>query len=372
MNKAYKFRIYPNESQKILINKTIGSVRFIYNKMLSDKIDFYKEKRESLNNTPAQYKKEFEWLKEVDSLALANAQLNLNKAYKNFFRDKSVGFPKFKSKHKSSKSYTTNNQKGTINLSENNKIINLPKLKGLKIICHRTIKKCEVIKSATISLTSSGKYYISILVEYEKEVEKVSPNKDKAIGIDFSMKDLLVDSEGKKANYPYFYYKYQDKLAKEQIKLSRKIKGSSNYVKQKIRVAKVHELIANSRKDFLHKLSKEYSEKYNIVCLEDINLRNMSQCLNFGKKTNDNGFGMFREFLKYKIEENGGYFIKIDRWFPSSKMCRHCGVINSNLKLGEMEWVCECGETIDRDLNASINIKNEGFRILTVGTTGLA
>lgn len=372
MNKAYKFRIYPNESQKILINKTIGSARFIYNKMLADRIKYYEEFKASLNNTPAQYKNEFEFLKEVDSLALANAQMNLNKAYKNFFRDKSVGFPKFKSKKKSTKSYTTNNQKGSIRLSDNNRKITLPKLKDVKIKCHQTIKSSEIIKSATITLTPSGKYYISILVEYDKDIVKIKPNIDKTVGLDFSMKEMIVDNNGKKINYPYYYYKYQDKLAKEQRKLSRKIKGSSNYEKQRIKVAKVHELITNSRKDFQHKLSKWYVDNYDIICVEDIDLRAMSQCLNFGKKTMDNSFGMFREFLKYKIEAKGGYFVKIGKWFPSSKMCRHCGVINSELKIGEFTWTCSCGEIIERDVNAGINIKNEGFRILTVGTTGIA
>ena len=372
MNKAYKFRIYPNESQKIFINKTIGSARFIYNKMLADRIKYYEEFKASLNNTPAQYKNEFEFLKEVDSLALANAQMNLNKAYKNFFRDKSVGFPKFKSKKKSTKSYTTNNQKGSIRLSDNNRKITLPKLKDVKIKCHQTIKSSEIIKSATITFTPSGKYYISILVEYNKDIVKIKPNIDKAVGLDFSMKEMVVDNNGKKINYPYFYYKYQDKLEKEQRKLSKKVKGSSNYEKQRIKVAKVHELIANSRKDFQHKLSKWYADNYDTICVEDIDLRAMSQCLNFGKKTMDNSFGMFREFLKYKIEAKGGHFVKIGKWFPSSKMCRHCGVVNSELKIGEFTWVCSCGEVIDRDINAGINIKNEGFRILTEGISGIA
>ena len=191
LNKAYKFRIYPNKEQELLINKTIGSSRFIYNKMLADKIEHYNNHKEKLNNTPAQYKKEFEWLKEVDSLALANAQINLQTAYNNFFRNKSIGFPKFKSKHKSRKSYTTNNQKGSIALNENNKKIKLPKLGLVNIKCHRTIKKSELIKSCTISLKPSGKYYISILVEYEKKIKKVKPIK--VLGLDYSQPHFYVD-----------------------------------------------------------------------------------------------------------------------------------------------------------------------------------
>ena len=366
LNKAYKFRIYPNGSQEILINKSIGCARFIYNKMLADKIEHYNNHKEKLNNTPAQYKKEFEWLKEVDSLALANAQMNLQTAYNNFFRDKSVGFPKFKSKHKTKKRYTTNNQNGSIALTENNKKIKLPKLGLVSIKCHRTIKKSELIKSCTISLSPAGKYYISILVEYNDDIVKINLNKDKAVGLDFSMKYMLVDSNGEKANYPYFYYKYQDKLAKEQKKLSRKAKGSNNRNKQRVKVARLHEKISNCRKDFQHKLSRHYVDNYDIICVEDINMKYMARALNFSKKTMDNSFGSFREMLKYKAEIKGKHFVKIGKWFPSSKTCGYCNVINKDLVLGEMTWTCpSCGETIDRDINASKNIKEEGFRILS-------
>ena len=366
LNKAYKFRIYPNKEQQELINKTFGCVRFIYNKMLSDKITRYELTKERLNNTPAQYKKEFEWLKEVDSLALANAQLNLQTAYNNFFRDKKVGFPKFKSKKKDKDSYTTNNQRGSISLVNDNKKIKLPKLKEVKIKCNRIIPDSELIKSCTISLSPSGKYYVSILVEYEKDIVKKEPKLEKTIGLDFSMKDMLVDSNGMIAKYQYFYYKYQEKLTKEQRKLSRKKKGSKNRDKQRIKVAKVHEKISNCRKDFQHKLSRWYVDTYDIICVEDINLQQISRLLNFGKKTADNGFGRFRDFLKYKLEVEGKYFVKIDKWFPSSRLCRHCGFIHSELKLGEMEWTCpSCDTQINRDVNAAINIKNEGFRILS-------
>ncbi len=363
-NKAYKFRLYPNAEQQKLIDKTIGCTRFIYNKMLADKIECYNINKEKLNNTPAQYKKEFEWLKEVDSLALANAQMNLQTAYNNFFRNKSVGFPKFKSKHKSKKSYTTNNQKGTVALIANNKKIKLPKLGLVNIKCHRTIKKSELIKSCTISLTPSGKYYISILVEYEQEIEKVKPVK--VLGLDYSQPDFYVDSENRKPNFPKPKRSLQEKLTKEQRKLSRKVKGSNNRNKQRIKVARLEEHIANQRKDFLHKLSSRLSNEYDVICVEDIDLRAMSQCLSLGKNISDNGFGMFRTMLEYKLKDRGKYFVKIDKWFPSSKLCNECGCVNSELVIGQMSWVCpSCGETIDRDYNASKNIKEEGFRILS-------
>ena len=270
MLKAYKFRLYPNKEQEIYFSKCFGSVRFIYNKMLNDKIEYYKKNNKMLNNTPAQYKKEYIWLKEVDSLALANAQMNLDKAYKNFFRDKSVGFPKFKSKKNNYYSYTTNNQKNTIDIVDG-KYIKLPKLKTLiRIKQHRQIPKDGKIKSATISKNPSGKYYISILVEQEiKEL----PKNEFAIGIDLGLTDFAITSDGVKYSNPRYLRKSLNKLAKEQRKLSRKKKGSKNRNKQRIKVAKLYEKIANQRKDFLHKLSSELINENQVICLEDLQVK---------------------------------------------------------------------------------------------------
>ena len=227
-NKAYKFRLYPNKKQSILIDKTIGCARFIYNKMLNDKIEHYKETKQRLNNTPAQYKKEFEWLKEVDSLALANAQMNLQTAYRNFFKRPDVGFPKFKSKKRSRLSYTTNNQRGTIRIVDKSHI-RLPKLKDIKIKIHREIQDTHIIKSATITKSATGKYYISILVEYEYEKPVVNLNKNNALGLDYSSHGFYVDSQNRKADYPKFYRNAQKKMAKEQRKLSLMKYESNNY-----------------------------------------------------------------------------------------------------------------------------------------------
>ena len=362
MNKAYKFRLYPSKGQKTLLSKTFGCVRFIYNKMLADKIAYYKETGNKLNNTPAQYKKEFEWLKEVDSLALANVQMNLQSAYNNFFRDKKVGFPKFKSKKNNKHSYTTNNQGGNIHIKD--KYIKLPKLGYVKLKAHRLIPDNEMIKSCTISMTPTGKYYISILVEYDKEIIK-STNYDNILGLDMDMKKLYTASNNTLGEYPRYYRKMLDKLHKEQRKLSRRKRGGSNYKKQRIKVAKLHEKVANKRKDFLHKKSREIVNQYDFIAIEDLNMKAMSQTLHLGKSVMDNGWGMFTVFLKYKLENKGGELIKINKWFPSSKMCRHCGEINSLLTLNDRQWVCPlCGNVIDRDYNASINIKNEGYRIL--------
>ena len=361
-NKAYKFRLYPNEEQKVLFAKTFGCVRFIYNQMLSDKIAHYKETGMKLNNTPAQYKKEFNWLKEVDSLALANAQMNLQTAYNNFFRTPKVGFPKFKSKKRDKDSYTTNNQNGTVSIID--KKLRLPKVGLVKMVQHRAISDNEKIKSATITRTPSGKYYVSILVEYDKIIPEIELSKDWVIGLDYASHSFYVDSQGREADYPKFYRKAQDILAREQRKLANMKYGSNNYHKQKIKVARVHEKVANQRLDWIHKLSTQLANEYDIVCVEDINMQSMARSLKLGKSTNDNGFGMFRDILSYKLVDRGKVFVKIDKWFPSSKMCRHCGSINHELTLADRVWTCGCGATINRDENAAINIMNEGLRML--------
>lgn len=362
-NKAYKFRLYPTKEQEIMFVKTFGCVRFIYNKMLADKIEFYKETKQKLNNTPAQYKKEYEWLKEIDSLALANAQMNLQTAYNNFFRNPKVGFPKYKSKKRNKNSYTTNNDKGGKLRIENGRI-RLPKVGLVKIRQHRIIPDNQKIKSATITKTPSGKYYVSILVEYEQQIPDIQLDKNKALGLDYASHSFYVDSQGREADYPKFYRNAQIILAKEQRKLSHMKYGSNNYQKQKIKVARVQEHIANQRKDWIHKLSTQLSNEYDYICVEDINMQNMAQSLNLGKSTNDNGFGMFRTFLAYKLTDRGKKLIKIDKWFPSSKMCRFCGTINKNLTLADRIWTCECGKTLNRDENAAINIMNVGLSMV--------
>jgi len=363
INKAYKFRLYPNKEQEEIFQKTFGCVRFIYNKMLADKIKYYEENKVNLNNTPAQYKSEFEWLKEVDSMALCNAQTNLRMAYNNFFRDKSVGFPKFKSKHKNIKSYTTYNQGRNIRIER--KHIKLPKIGLVRVKQHRQIPNDQKIKSCTISQTPSGKYYVSILVEYEFEVPNVKLDPKNSIGLDMDMKNLFTDNQGNRAKYPRYYRQMQDKLAKEQRKLSHCKSGSNNRNKQRIKVARIYEKISNQRKDFLHKLSNQIVNNYDIVCIEDLDIKSIAQYFHLGKSVVDNGWGMFTIFLKYKLADKRKRLIKIDKWYPSSKTCNVCGNINKELTLSDREWDCkECGTHHDRDWNAAINIRNEGLRLL--------
>ena len=362
MNKAYKFRIYPNAEQKELLAKTFGCVRFIYNKMLADKIEHYKNTGKKLNNTPAQYKKEFEWLKEVDSLALANAQLNLQTAYNNFFRSKSVGFPKFKSKKSNHRSYTTNCTNGNIKLIHG--CIVLPKLRKVKIKQHRNIQADYKLKSVTVSQSPSGKYFVSILFEYDSVITKKEPKT--FLGLDYSMHELYVDSNGNEPCYAKYYRNAEKRLKREQRKLSKMQKGSKNRDKQRKRVAILHEKIANQRKDFLHKLSTQIANVYDCVCIENLNMKAMSQSLNFGKSVHDNGWGMFTTYLKYKLEDMGKQLVKVDKFFASTQVCNVCGYKNTDTKkLSVREWDCpNCKTHHNRDVNAAINIRNEGMRLV--------
>ena len=352
MLKAYKYRIYPDAEQMQFFAKCFGCVRFVYNRMLSDRIEHYNLTGKSLNNTPAQYKSEFTWLKEVDSLALANAQMNLNTAYRNFFRDKSNGFPKFKSKKNNNFSYTTNNQKGTVYIE--NGYIKLPKLKSpVKIRQHRSFE--GVIKSCTISKAPSGKYHISILVE--TEIQKL-PASDMRVGIDVGIKDFAVLSNGESYKNPKHLRKSEKRLAKLQRDLSRKQIGSSNRNKARIKVAKLHEKIANQRMDFLHKKSTEIIRENQAIVIEDLKVKNLMKNHNLAKSIAEVSWSRFREMLDYKSRWYGRELIIAPPDYPSSQLCSDCGNRSSQTKdLACRVYICpECGLEIDRDYNASLNL----------------
>ena len=262
MNRAYKFRLYPSKDQEVLFSKTFGSVRFVYNKMLSEKIQHYKETKESLKTNPSSYKEEFQWLREVDSLALTSAWSNLNTAYSNFFKKPSVGFPKFKCKRRDKDSYTTFNQRGTIKIIGSK--IKLPKLGFVNVKVHRSIPEHYLIKSATITKTSTGKYFVSILFEFEFCIPEPKLDKSKSIGLDYSSHSFYVDNQNIEADYPKFYRNTQTKLAREQRKKDKMTKGSKNRAKQRVKVARLHEKIKNQRLDFLHKLSTKLANLYDV------------------------------------------------------------------------------------------------------------
>lgn len=356
--------MYPNIDQQKLLTNVFGCCRFIYNKMLEDKIKYYKETGKTLHNYPSQYKKDFPFLDEVEIRALQGAQNALNSAFENFF-EHGKKFPKFKSK-KYKQSYTTYTN-GHNNIRIENNHIRLPKIGFVKIKYHRPISPKYKIKHITITKNPSGKYYVSVCVEYEYEYPTPTLNKDNSIGLDYSSPDFYVDSQGKKPNYPKYFRKAEKKLAREQRKLDKMVYESRNYEKQRIKVARYCEKVFNQRKDWLHKLSYYFAENYDYVFVEDLNLIEMAGTLKLGKSTNDNGFGYFRTFVEYKMKDRGKIFHKIDKWYPSSKTCHYCNYIKEDLTLNDREWICpECHNIIDRDWNSAINILNQGFKELSI------
>ena len=376
-NKAVKYRIYPTTEQSIMFSKTFGCCRKVYNLMLSDKIESYKATGKFAPVTPAKYKKDYPYLKEVDSLALANKQMDLQEAFRNCFsksRKKKNGFPKFKSAKHSRKSYTTNNQNGTVAIIDN-RYIKLPKVGKVKAVIHRIPDDNWVVKSATVSQESDGKYYVSVLFEFDenKNENAYIADNTNAIGLDYASDGLYVDSNGNVGMNHKYYRESQDKLAKEQRKLSRMQgsrkgeKKSNNYWKQLRKINKIHRHIVNQRLDNLHKISTGIANQYDVVCVESLDMRSMSnKGFGNGKATLDNGYGMFLNMLEYKLADRGKYLVKVDKWFPSSQTCHHCGALHPEMKnLSIRVMDCDCGYHIDRDQNAALNILTEGLRLLS-------
>lgn len=360
--RAVKIRLYPNEEQCVFIAKTFGCVRKLYNEMIYDVWNYFVCNNSLMFITPAKYKRDFTYMKEVDSLALANVYLNVKEAYNSYFK-KRTRFPKFKKKHNHLESYTTNYVNNNIIVTNNT--IKLPKLGIVKCKNHRVLEDSK-LKSVTISRTSTNKYYASILYEIDTDNQSIFKYNESmnVLGIDYKMDGLGVYSNGELCSYPKYYRISLDKLKREERKLSKKVYGSKNYYKQKLKVSKIHEVITNQRRDFIHKETKRLSDTYDVIVVEDLNLQGLSKTLHFGKSIYDNAYGMFLSILDYKQKDRGHTLIKVNKFFPSSKRCSVCGNIKDNLELSDRTYTCDCGNTMNRDINAAINIKNEGIRIL--------
>ena len=365
--KAYKYRIYPNEEQKTIFAKTFGCVRFVYNKKLLEKTESLENKRQLPTITPAKYKEEYPFLKEIDSLALMNAQRALENTFKNYFKNKKhFGLPKFKKK-KDKQSYTTNNVNNNIKIDFKNSLLYLPKIKNwIKIEIHREFK--GRIVSATISKTPSDNYYVSILVALENQDEKKNKTKEhrsKVCGIDLGLKDFAIiknDTGVYKIEHPKYLRKAEKRLKRLQRVLSRKQKGSKNFEKARKRLAIQHEYVSNARNDFLHKLSKAIIDDNQVIAVEDLNVKGMFKDKHLSKSILDSGFGTFVRYLEYKAEWYGRTLIIADRFYPSSKLCNVCGYKHNELKLSDRYWQCPiCGTYHDRDINASINLYKIGM-----------
>lgn len=382
MNKAYKYRIYPTKEQQTLLAKTFGCCRFVYNQALNWRVAAYRADGTSISYvdtakaiTQMKNNPDTAWLKEVDSVALQQALRNLDAAFKNFWNNKNTGFPKYKSKHRSRRSYTipvTNHNVMVFDMA-----VKLPKLGYVKTEIHRAAPSDWKLKSATVSQDSDGRYYASILYEYEKAIRPIEADPAKVLGLDYKSDGLYVDSNGDCAEMPHYYRKSQKRLAKAQRILSRR-KGSKkgesksyNWEKQRLKVNRIYTRVKNQRKDFLQKRSAEIANQYDLVAVEDLSLKEISarhkdrhQKLRLGRATNDNGYGMFVNMLTYKLADRGKWLVKVDKFYPSSQLCQ-CGYRNPITKdLSIRTITCPvCGRTYDRDINAAINLKKEGYRL---------
>lgn len=369
MLRAYKYRIYPTDEQKVLFAKTFGCCRFVYNWALNLKIEAYKLEKKSVaykevqNRMVNELKKENQWLTEVNSQALLNSIRNLDTAYKNFFRDThAVGFPRFKSR-KNRQSFqcpqhcSVDFGKGTVSI---------PKAKDIPAVLHRKFK--GTVKTVTVSMTPSGKYFASVLVDTAiQELPASAMQGDTALGIDLGIKSLAVCSDGRTFDNPKNLQHSLDRLALLQKRLSRKKKGSANRNKARILVARLQEHIANCRKDNLHKITHvlTHDSQVRTLCMENLNVKGMQSNHHLAQAVGDASFGMFLTMLEYKCRWYGVNLIKIDRFAPSSKTCGQCGYVYKGLKLSERSWTCpECGTHHDRDFNAACNIKEFGLKAL--------
>jgi putative transposase len=368
MYRAYKYRIYPTQEQEVLLAKSFGCARWYWNYALSLCQETYQTTGKGLSRSYIQgllpaLKKEHEWLKDAYSQCLQVVALNLSTAYKNFF-EKRASFPRFKSNHgRQSISYPQN-------VKFEGDYLHLPKIGAIHCRIHRPFE--GVVKTVTVSRNPDGTYFASVLVDDGKnKLERKSTNK--AVGIDVGLTHFAITSDGSKFANPRHFVKHQCNLKRKQQRLSRKQKGSRNRQQAKLAVAKIHSKIARCRGDFLHKLSRKIVNENQVIVVENLSVKGMVKNHNLAKSISDAGWGMLCTLLKYKAEWEGKVYLEIDRFFPSSKTCHVCLNRVSSLSLDVRAWTCpHCGTHHDRDINAAINIRNEGLRILSLGTSDTA
>ena len=365
MEKAYKFRIYPTKEQEIMFQKNLGCVRYVYNHYLEMRIEKYRQDKSNMRYSQCsadltQLKKSLVWLQDADSTSLQTALRSLDNAFLNFFSNKKFGYPKFKSKRKSKKSFTT--KSASIKIVDN--YINLPKVKLVK--CKFSRKVDGKILNATVSQSKSGKYYVSLCCKVENIPKFELTNK--SIGIDLGLKDFLITSNGEKFDNQKFLSKSEKLLKRVQKKFSKSKTNGKNHEKLRIKLAKRYEKVSNQRKDYLHKLSTTLIKQYDIICLESLKVQNMVKNHRLAKSIQDVSWGEFVRMLQYKADWYGKYIQKVDTYYPSSQICSCCEYQNIAVKkLSVRSWICpKCNQTHDRDINASINILNQGLKLLNV------
>ena len=369
---AYKYRIYPDSDQAVFLAQSFGCVRFVYNFYLDVCIQCreygfkHPSKTECNDDCNQKLKDAYPWLRVPDKFALTNAIFALDNAFSRFFSGQN-NYPVFKKKGVSRDSYKTDYTNGNIEIGDN--YIKLPKAGKVKAVIHRRPEYSRYnglkLKSATVSREKDGSYYCSVLFAYDAG-ETVIPDipLEECAGLDYKSDGLYVDHEGYMPGSPKFFRKMQKKLAREQRRLSRMEKDSSNYKKQKLRIARIHRAIANARQAFLRQAAAAIAKRFHLVCVEDLDMKAMSnKGFGLGKSTMDNGWGMFLKYLEEALAKRGGMLVKISRWYPSTQTCSHCGS-RKIMQLDERTYVCpHCGKTIDRDWNSAINIREEGYRL---------
>ena len=379
--RAIKIRLYPNKMQEQTLNKVLGCYRFVYNQMLALKQDAYNKDKANLGlcelskffHRTLLKDEQYAWLKEQNTKVMKQAIRQMLTAYDGFFK-LGKGFPKFKSKHDNNSALFPCEAISKSNSFETRHISLTKPLKNIKFHCsnlyfERLQRYKNNIKSATLSKTKSGRFFLSILIEMNEEEFKQFRHTNNKVGIDLGVKDFIITSDGEVFKNKHFFKQSENKIKKLQRQLSKRVEGSNNRNKIRVKIAKAFEHLANQRLDYIHNAVNSLLRNYDYVFMEDLNVQGMLRNHNLAKAIQDLGFYTFKNILKNKAMLNDKFVIEVDRWFASSKTCHKCGYVYKNLTLAEREWTCPvCGEHLDRDLNAAINILLEGERIMKVKT----